>query len=184
MPPRRKKKTSQVHLVYGDTPEIEALATGFARQGYHHSGYEKARRFANETTRSSLAARLKADGTHAPARFAYATGVSEPDLEGLFAVGISASDLASDLKFKDARALRTAFENSFKNPVHGRDLSIPGTQLAIIEGMPVFKFKDVAAVKASPAAKAFAAIHTQSTARRNLSDTQRAVREWRSEAKI
>jgi hypothetical protein len=154
MPPRRKKKTSQAHLVYGDTPEIEALATGFARQGFFKQGYEKARVFANETTSSSLAARIKPDGTHAPARFAYATGVREPDLGGIFAVGTSASDLASELRFKDPRALRTAFDNSLRNPVHGRGLSIPGTQLAVLKGMPVFKFKDVAAVAVSPAALA------------------------------
>ena len=31
--------------------------------------------------------------------------------------------------------------------------SVPGTQLAMLKGMPVFKFKDVAAVKASPKLK-------------------------------
>ena len=155
--PRRKKKV----YVWGDTPEIEALGSGFAREGYYNSGYEKARIFANATTSSALAARIKPDGTHAPARFAYAIGVREPDLGGQFAVGTSASGLASDLKFKDARALQTAFDKSFKNPVP--DLSMPGTQLAVLKGMPVFKFKEVSAVAAPPAAKAFAAIHTQLT---------------------
>ena len=141
MPPRRKKKAV---YVWGDTPEIQALGSGFAREGYYNSGYEKARIFANKTTSSSLAARIKPDGTYAPARFAYAIGVKEPDLGGQFAVGTSASGLASDLKFKDARALQTAFDKSFKNPVP--DLSMPGTQLAVLNGMPVFKFKEVSAV--------------------------------------
>ena len=141
MPPRRKKK-SQAY-VWGDTPEIEALGAGFARQGYFMDGYEKARVFANQTTSKSLSARLKSDGTYTPARFAYATGVKEPDLGGLFAVGTSAVDLASDLGFKDARVLRTAFDNGSKNPVNARYPSIPGTQLAILKGMPVFKFKEV-----------------------------------------
>ena len=154
MPPRRKKKAV---YAWGDTPEIQALGAGFARQGYHNSGYEKARIFANAVTSQSLAARIKPDGTHAPARFAYATGVRELDLGGLFAVGTSASDLASELRFKDTRALRTAFDNSFKNPVrnvHGIDpaASVPGTQLAMLKGMPVFKFKEPA-VKASPKLK-------------------------------
>ena len=75
MPPRRKKKIQA--YVWGDTPEIEALGAGFARQGYFMDGYEKARVFANQTTSKSLSARLKSDGTYAPARFAYATGVKE-----------------------------------------------------------------------------------------------------------
>ena len=82
----RKNSAQAAFLVYGDTPEIEALSTGFARQGYYNSGYEKARIFANKTTSSSLAARIKPDGTYAPARFAYATGVKELDLGGQFAV--------------------------------------------------------------------------------------------------
>ena len=134
--PRRKKEP-------WDTPEIQALGAGFARQGYHNSGYEKARIFANAVTSQSLAARIKPDGTHAPARFAYATGVKERDLGGLFAVGTSAVDLASDLGFKDARVLRTAFDKGSKNPVNARYPSIPGTQLAILKGVPVFKFKEV-----------------------------------------
>ena len=160
MPPRRKKKAV---YVWGDTPEIEALGSGFARGGYYNSGYEKARLFANKTTSSSLAARIKPDGSHAPARFAYAIGVKEPDLGGRFAVGTSAIGLASELKFKDARALQTAFNKSSKNPVHGIDLSMPDTQLAVLRGTPVFKFKEVSAVAAPPAAEAFAAIHTQLT---------------------
>ena len=151
----RKNSAQAAYLVYGDTPEIEALSTGFARQGYYNSGYEKARIFANATTSSYLAAKIKPDGSNAPARFAYATGVREPDLGGLFAVGTSASDLASDLGFKDARALRKAFDSSSKNPVrhvHSSDPSMPETQLALLKGMPVFKFKEVAAVKV-PSAK-------------------------------
>ena len=115
--PRRKKEP-------WDTPEIQALGAGFAGQGYHNSGYEKARIFANAATSQSLAAR----------------------------------DLASELKFKDTRELRSVFDRSFKNPVrnvHGRDpaTSVQGTQLAMLKGMPVFKFKDVAAANASPKLK-------------------------------
>ena len=66
---------------------IEALSTGFARQGYYYLGYEKARIFANVTTSSSLAARIKPDGSHAPARYTrysraiMVTGSSQPGLE-------------------------------------------------------------------------------------------------------
>ena len=63
----RKNSAQAAYLVYGDTPEIEALSTGFARQGYYNSGYEKARVFANVTTSKSLAAQMKPDGSYAPA---------------------------------------------------------------------------------------------------------------------
>ena len=45
MPPRRKKKTL---YVWGDTPEIQALGAGFARQGYFMGGYDEARGEANK----------------------------------------------------------------------------------------------------------------------------------------
>ena len=147
-------------LSLGDTPEIEALSTGFARQGFFKQGYEKARIFANVTTSQSLAARIKPDGTHAPARFAYATGIYEPDMGGIFAVGTLAKDLAAELNFKDARALRTAFDKNILDP----DPSMPGTNRALVNGKPVFKFREVAAsaalAKAAqvPAAKALAAM--------------------------
>ena len=196
MPPRRKKKTApHAYASVVDTPEIIALATGYARQGYHKSGYEQARRFANGITSKSLAARAKPDGTHAPARFAYATGVEDPEMGGIFAVGTSASDLVSELRFKDARALRTAFDNSFKNPVrhvHPQDASMQGTQLAVLKGMPVFKFKDVAAVKdshtavkASPSAigaESIAAIYNRNApALQTRQDAKRAFNDWRFE---
>jgi len=155
----RKKETAQKHLVYGDTPEIEALSTGFARQGFFNSGYEKARIFANATTSSYLAAKIKRDGTHAPARFAYATGIYEPEKGGVFAVGTSAKDLAEELNFINTRALRTAFDKNILDP----DPSMPGTNRALINGKPVFKFREVAASAAlarsslaAPAAKALA----------------------------
>ena len=155
MPRRGGRKKETEHLVYGDTPEIEALSTGFARKGYYDSGYEKARRFANETTSKSLAARLKADGTHAPARFAYATGIYEPQMGGIFAVGNSAKELAAELNFKTPRALQTAFETNILTP----DPSMPGPDRALVNGKPVFKFREAAAVNAAqaPAAKALAA---------------------------
>ena len=151
----RKKETAQTHLVYGDTPEIEALSTGFARQGYYNSGYEKARIFANVTTSKSLAAQMKPDGSYAPARFAYATGIVEPQMGGIFAVGTSAKELAEELNFKNPRALQTAFDRNLLNP----DPSMPGTKRALLYGKPVFKFQEVATVKAAqaPAAKALAA---------------------------
>ena len=189
MPPRRKKKTAPQAYASVDTPEIIALATGYARQGYHKSGYEQARRFANGITSKSLAARAKPDGTHAPARFAYATGVRDPEMGGIFAVGTSANDLVSELRFKDARALRTAFDNSH---VHTRDASMQGTQLAVLRGMPVFKFKDVAAVKdshtavkASPSAigaESIAAIYNRNApALQTRQDAKRAFNDWRFE---
>ena len=154
MPPRRKKKTAPQAYASVDTPEIIALATGYARQGYHKSGYEQARIFANGTTSKSLAARAKPDGTHAPARFAYAIGKIEPDVGGIFAVGTSAKDLAVELNYKNPRALQTAFDKSILTP----DPSMPGTKRALLNGKPVFKFQEVAAAKAAqaPAAKALA----------------------------
>ena len=149
----RKNSAQAAFLVYGDTPEIEALSTGFARQGYYNSGYEKARVFANVTTSSSLAARIKPDGTHAPARLAYATGMIEPDLGGQFAVGISAKELAEELNFKTPRALQTAFEKNILAP----DPSMPGTNRALVMGKPVFKFKEAAAVNAALARSSLAA---------------------------
>ena len=151
----RKKETAQTHLVYGDTPEIEALSQGFARQGYYNSGYEKARIFANVTTSKSLAAQMKPNGSYAPARFAYATGIVEPQMGGIFAVGTSAKELAEELNFKIPRALQTAFDRNLLNP----DPSMPGTKRALLYGKPVFKFQEVSAVKAAqaPAAKALAA---------------------------
>ena len=150
MPPRRKKKAV---YVWGDTPEIEALGSGFAREGYYNSGYEKARIFANKTTSSSLAARIKPDGSHAPARFAYATGIYEPDKGGIFAVGNSAKELAAELNFKTPRALQTAFEKNILAP----DPSMPGTDRALVNGKPVFKFKEAAAVNAALARSSLAA---------------------------
>ena len=185
MPPRRKKKTAPQAYASVDTPEIIALATGYARQGYHKSGYEQARRFANGITSKSLAARAKPDGSHAPARFAYATGVEDPEMGGIFAVGTSASDLVSELGFKDARTLRTAFDTSH---VHIRDDSMQGTQLAVLRGMPVFKFKDVTAVKASPfaiGAESIAAIYNRTApALQARQDTKRAFNDWQFEAAI
>ena len=192
MPPRRKKKTAPQAYASVDTPEIIALATGYARQGYYKSGYEQARIFANGITSKSLAARAKPDGSHAPARFAYATGVEDPEMGGIFAVGTSASDLVSELKFKNDRALRTAFDNSY---VHPRDASMQGTQLAVLKGMPVFKFKDVTAVKdsptavkASPAARgaeAIAAIYNRTApALQTRHDARRVFNDWHFEAEI
>ena len=125
----RKNSAQAAFLVYGDTPEIEALSTGFARQGYYNSGYEKARIFANVTTSSTLAARLKPDGTHAQGCpfCIYATGIREPDMGGIFAVGTSAKNLAAKLNLKP-RALQTAFEKGMLTP----DPSMPETNRALV----------------------------------------------------
>ena len=52
MPPRRKKKA--VH-VWGDTPEIQALGAGFAREEHFFEGFNKARNFANTLATDSTA---------------------------------------------------------------------------------------------------------------------------------
>ena len=75
---------------------------------------------------------------HAPARFAYATGVYEPDKGGAFGVGISAKDLAAELDYLNPMALRTAFEKAIRVP----DPSMPGTERALVKGKTVFKFKE------------------------------------------
>ena len=164
MPRRGGRKKETEHLVYGDTPEIEALSTGFARKGYYDSGYEKARVFANVTTSSYLAAKIKPDGTHAPARFAYATGIYEPDKGGIFAVGKSAKELAAELNFKTPRALQTAFEKNILTP----DPSMPGTDRALVNGKPVFKFREAAAVNAALARSSLAAPAARALARSSL----------------
>ena len=43
MPPRRKKK----QYVWGDTPEIVAVGSGFSRQLHYAQGFDEARMFAN-----------------------------------------------------------------------------------------------------------------------------------------
>jgi len=176
----RKNSAQAAYLVYGDTPEIEALSTGFARQGYYNSGYEKARIFANATTSSYLAAKIKPDGSNAPARFAYATGVVEPKMGGIFAVGTSAKELAEELNFKNPRALQTAFDKNLLNP----DPSMPGTKRALLNGKPVFKFQEVAAVKAAqaPAAKALAAARNafRTTPSNEIKEYTRGVNDLKS----
>jgi len=52
MPPRRKKKTL---YVWGDTPEIQALGAGFAREEHFFEGFNKARDFANTLAIDSTA---------------------------------------------------------------------------------------------------------------------------------
>ena len=55
MPRRGGRKKETTHLVYGDTPEIEALSTGFARQAHFDRGYGEARRFGNELAMKATA---------------------------------------------------------------------------------------------------------------------------------
>ena len=49
--PRRQP----VSYVYTDTPEIQALGAGFARQGYFRQGYGEAREFGNALAMRSTA---------------------------------------------------------------------------------------------------------------------------------
>jgi len=65
--PRRKKK-SQAY-VYTDTPEIQSLGAGFARQGYFRQGYGEAREFGNK-----LAMRATAVPADQKAQIAYLAG--------------------------------------------------------------------------------------------------------------
>ena len=54
MPPRRKKKAALAY-VWGDTPEIQALGAGFAREGYFMNGYGEAQGEANRFAIKSTA---------------------------------------------------------------------------------------------------------------------------------
>ena len=69
MPRRGGRKKETTHLVYGDTPEIEALSTGFARQAHFDRGYGDARLFANE-----LAMKATAVPAGQKAQIAFLTG--------------------------------------------------------------------------------------------------------------
>ncbi len=64
--PRRKK--SQAY-VYTDTPEIQNLAAGYARQGYFRQGYDEAREFGNK-----LAMRATVVPANKKAQIAYLAG--------------------------------------------------------------------------------------------------------------
>ena len=59
MPPRRKKKSAPQTYASVDTPEIVALATGYARQGYYGEGYDRARVFGNELVMNATAVPAK-----------------------------------------------------------------------------------------------------------------------------
>lgn len=54
MPPRRQRQRKTLY-VYGDTPEIQALGTGFARQEHFFEGFNKARDFANTLATTAVA---------------------------------------------------------------------------------------------------------------------------------
>jgi len=76
MPPRRKKKAV---YVYGDTPEIQALGTGFAREGHFFEGFNKARDFANTLATESTAV---AHGQH-HAQMSWGLGKYHPEVPEL-----------------------------------------------------------------------------------------------------
>ena len=128
MPPRRKKKAV---YAWGDTPEIQALGAGFARQGYFMDGYGEARLFANKTTAYGLSTRPNEN-----ARYAYTVGVEERPGQVEFILGLSAKDTALRLGYNSDRALRTAFEAASKLPSNSR---MTGFTSANLNGQFVFK---------------------------------------------
>ena len=134
--PRRKKK-SQAY-VWGDTPEIQALGAGFARQGYFMDGYDEARLFANKTTAYGLSTR-----PDEKARYAYTVGVEQKPGRGEFILGLSAKDTAQRLGYTSDRALRTAFEAASKLPSNS---CMPGFTRANLNGQFVFKPLKIQAV--------------------------------------
>ena len=73
MPPRRKKKTT---YVWADTPEIQALGAGFAREGHFFEGFNKARDFANTLATESTAV---APGQH-HAQMSWGLGKYHPEV--------------------------------------------------------------------------------------------------------
>ena len=123
---------------YGDTPEIEALSTGFARQGYFMDGYDEARLFANKTTAYGLSTR-----PDEKARYAYTVGVEQKPGRGEFILGLSAKDTAQRLGYTSDRALRTAFEAASKLPSNSL---MPGFTRANLNGQFVFKPLKIQAV--------------------------------------
>ena len=77
MPPR-KRATGKKKAVYvwGDTPEIEALGAGFAREEHFFEGFNKARDFANTLATDSTAV---AHGQH-HAQMSWGLGKYHPEV--------------------------------------------------------------------------------------------------------
>jgi hypothetical protein len=126
MPPRRKQRT-----IWGDTPEIIALSTGFARQGYFMDGYDKARRFANDTTAKALAAQPGVRN----ARYAYMVGVPGEVGRGEFALGMTTPDVISTYGLGNRKTL----EREFSKGLLPDDPLMPGLQRSMVNGRPLMK---------------------------------------------
>jgi hypothetical protein len=133
MPPRRRdkqRKTTQAY-VWGDTPEIQALGAGFAQEGYFMEGYDRARRFANDTTAKALAAQPGVRN----ARYAYMVGVPGSVGRGDFALGMTTPDVITAYGLDSETTLKQAF----KQGLLPNDPLMPGFQRSIVNGRPLMK---------------------------------------------
>ena len=128
MPPRRQRKTT---YVWADTPEIQSLGAGFAREGYFMDGYDKARIFANNTTARALAAPA---GVRS-ARYAYMVGVPGEVGMGQFALGMTTPDVISTYGVGNRKTL----EREFSRGLLPDDPLMPGLQRSLVNGRPLMK---------------------------------------------
>ena len=131
MPPRRKKKTALQTYASVDTPEIVALATGYARQGYYGEGYDRARLNANAITARALSV---PDGTR-NARYAYMTGIRGEHGRGEFVVGITTPDVLKQYGIHNEASLR----KEFKNNIQPANPNMPGFKTSLVRGFPLMK---------------------------------------------
>ena len=133
MPPRRRdkqRKTTQAY-VWGDTPEIQALGAGFAQEGYFMEGYDRARRFANDTTAKALAAQPGVRN----ARYAYMVGVPGSVGRGEFVLGMTTPDVISTYRLGNRKTL----ESEFSQGLLPDDPLMPGLQRSMVNGRPLMK---------------------------------------------
>ena len=128
MPPRRKKKTL---YVWADTPEIQAVGAGFAQEGYFMEGYDRARRFANDTTAKALAAQPGVRN----ARYAYMVGVPGEVGRGEFVLGMTTPDVISTYRLGNRKTL----ESEFSRGLLPNDPLMPGFQRSMVNGRPLMK---------------------------------------------
>ena len=179
MPPRRKKKAV---YAWGDTPEIQALGAGFARQGYFNQGYGEARLFGNELAMRATA--VPADQKAQIAFLAGRYGDHDGKPAGPFLQPVTGVNLQKELGLS-RHYLDRAFEANITKHANGlQHSSIHGLDVLraykLPKAPPSLSAREEAVV-VSPAAKAFVAIQTRYATR---SLAQRAFNDWKFESAI
>ena len=118
-----------VSYVYTDTPEIQALGAGFARQGYFRQGYSEAQEFGNK-----LAMRSTAVPAGQKAQIAFLAGRHGTYGEdaGQFLQPISGAKLQAELGLTSPYFLNKAFEENLRP-------SPKGFQQSKISGLDILR---------------------------------------------